>query len=77
MNIFDILQGKVVVYGDEDIGVIVAYNGSATFEMFCHRGQGLYEAIEVITRYNVKSIEQARMVAIEFVESLFALEEAA
>ena len=70
MNIFEILQGKVVVYGDQDYGMVVAWNGSATFELFCERANGLPDAIEVRTRYDLKSLEEARKVAIEFVEDM-------
>jgi hypothetical protein len=76
MDIFEILQGKVVVYGDAETGVIVAWNGSATFELFCKRADGLFDAIEVRTRYdvdNVNSIAQARKIAEEFVEDMMDL----
>ena len=73
MDIFEILEGKVVVYGDAETGVIVAWNGSATFELFCERANGLFDAIEVRTRYDVdsvNSIAQARKIAEEFVEDM-------
>jgi len=70
MNIFEILQGKTVVYGEEDYGMVVAWNGSATFELFCERANGVFDAIEVRTRYDLKSLEEARMVAIELVEDM-------
>ena len=70
MDIFEILQGKVIVYGDKDYGMVVAWNGSATFELFCERANGVYDAIEVRTQYDLKSLEEARKVAIEFVEDM-------
>jgi hypothetical protein len=76
MNIFEILEGKVVVYGDAETGVIVTWNGSATFELFCERANGLFDAIEVRTRYDVdsvNSIAQARKIAEEFVEDMMDL----
>jgi hypothetical protein len=70
MNIFEILQGKTVVYGEEDYRMVVTWNGSATFELFCERTNGVFDAIEVRTRCDLKSLEEARMVAIEFVEDM-------
>jgi len=73
MDIFEILEGKVVVYGDAETGLIVAWNGSATFELFCKRANGLFDAIEVRTRYdvdNVNGIGQACKIAEEFVEDM-------
>jgi hypothetical protein len=70
MDIFQILQGKVLVYGDAETGLIVAWNGSATFELFCKRADGLFDAIEVRTRYDANSIGEARKIAQEFVEDM-------
>ena len=70
MDIFQILQGKVLVYGDADAGLIVAWNGSATFELFFERSNGLFDAIEVRTRYDANSIGEAHKIAQEFVEDM-------
>jgi len=69
MDIFQILQGKVLVYGDADAGLIVAWNGSATFEIFDVVDQP-FRVIDIRICYNVNSIGEAHKIAQEFVEDM-------
>ena len=69
MNIFEILNGKAIVAGDEDYGLVVAWNGSATFEIF-DVADGLFRAIDVRTVHDVTTVEHARKVAAEFIEDM-------
>jgi hypothetical protein len=71
MNIYDILEGKVVVYGDDALGFVVGWNGSCTFALFAERDHGVFDAIDIRTTCDTpRSLEHARMVAIEFVQDM-------
>jgi hypothetical protein len=69
MNMFEILNGKAIVAGDEDYGLVVTWNGSATFEIF-DVIDGLFRAIDVHTRYDVNSVAEARKIGDEFIEDM-------
>ena len=51
------LIGQTIVYADQDI--LVAWNGSATFNVFTRDGFGELTNIECFTQYNVETFNQA------------------
>lgn len=55
-----------IVHTDEDLDFIVAWNGSATFNIFESRVERGYRCIDTITDYDVRNVQQASDVAFDY-----------
>jgi len=69
MDMFEILNGKAIVAGNKDYGLVVTWNGSATFEIFDVVDQP-FRVIDIRICYNVNSIAAARKIGDEFIEDM-------
>jgi hypothetical protein len=66
VDIYNILADKVIVAADSELGYIVTWNGSATFEVFAElvdSGKECFQAIDCFTLYDVDRVGIARLKA--------------
>jgi hypothetical protein len=67
MTVHEILENYgFIVHTDENLGFTIAWNGSATFNIFEVRGDRGYRNIDTITDYDVRDVKQAADVAFDY-----------
>lgn len=66
-DIYDILAGRSIVYGEADLGLIVVWNGSHTFEVFVDLGDGNFKATDVFSLVDIpNNLAEARWTAMRY-----------
>lgn len=59
-TIFEILNGRYIIFGDSELGMIITWNLSATFQVFRSAGGGLwYETDSWNTEIIPKDLQEA------------------
>ena len=79
MGTFEVLErGDVIVGSSEELGVIVVWSGSATFNVYAPDGLGGWTNTDVFTRYGAAkpggpcSFDEAMQAGKEYMEDLAA-----
>lgn len=61
MNIYEIVENNgFVIYGNEELGVLITWNGSATLLWWSRDySVGNWDNSDIRTRYDIKTIQEA------------------
>ncbi len=75
-NLEPLLEYGYIVAANDDYGVAIVWNGSATFNWYnlsLNTDDG-YNNVDIMTVYGVESVEQASRLATEWIETEFSAE---
>ncbi len=77
-SIFEVLERGAIVFGDEEYGIVVTWNGSATFNWWVLQFESVqvWAEMDVKTVYGVETLRQAEMVAEDWLKEVEAEVEA-
>ena len=75
-NLEALLEYGYIVAANDDYGVAIVWNGSATFNWFNlnFSGQDGHNNVDIMTVYGVESVEQASRLATEWIETEISAE---
>jgi hypothetical protein len=75
LSIFDIVENSgSIIYGDRELGFIISWNGSATFQWFTARNEerNQFAVVDIRTAYGIETLKQAEAEAVAWVEEEFS-----
>lgn len=65
----DVLEYGAIVSANDELGALITWNGSATFNWWVDRGQIGWANVDIKTVYEVNTLDQAISIARHWVES--------
>lgn len=60
MKLFDLVQGRVIVFADKDTSTIITWNESLTFQFWRVNGEGFEEYDVVTVSETIFTLQQAQ-----------------
>jgi hypothetical protein len=78
MNIFEVVDSSgAVVHGNDELGFLITWNGSATFQWWNAKdiNRLTFEVVDIRTAYNITSLNDAIKEASKWIESELASDE--
>lgn len=75
-SMFDMLDYGAIIFADEEYGICVTWNGSATFNWWVNQFDGTWANMDVRTVYDITSLRDAEKIAEEWLKDVEAEVEA-
>lgn len=71
-TLFDMVGYGAIIFADEEYGICVTWNGSATFNWWVNQMDGTWANMDVCTRYGIETLGDAEKVAEEWLKDVEA-----